>query len=223
MSRRELDWDDVDLALRSGDFRSANEGMAAREPEGVVRWVAGLGRAAFATTSFSANAAVLLHLLAREMPGLPVVWIDTGYNTPETIAVADELTRSLGLALRRYAPRWPAKGWETQPAPPPTALDGERYRWFVDVVKHEPFVRAVRDLRPEIWITGIRAEETEHRRRLGVLSRARLGLLRVAPLFHWSEAKLADYCERYSLPSPASYFDPTKSDERAECGLHHTD
>ena len=98
--------------------------------------------------------------------------------------------------------------------------NGVRIESFKFQVKLEPFQRALKELQPEIWISGIRGEETEYRRNLGIVSLDDRGILKVSPLFHWTEADVSDYMRKYNLPSCRHYFDPTKIDSQTECGLH---
>jgi phosphoadenosine phosphosulfate reductase len=87
-------------------------------------------------------------------------------------------------------------------------------------VKLEPFDRALGDFEPDIWLTGIRREETEHRKGLDIVSLDSRGIVKVAPLFYWSDDEVAAYMERHRLPSCRHYFDPTKVHDGRECGLH---
>ena len=56
------------------------------------------------TSSFGAQAAVMLHLLTRQKPDIAVVFIDTGYLFAETYRFVDELTERLALNLHVYGP-----------------------------------------------------------------------------------------------------------------------
>ncbi len=44
------------------------------------------------TSSFGAQAAVMLHLVNQVIPKIPVILIDTGYLFPETYRFVDDLT-----------------------------------------------------------------------------------------------------------------------------------
>ncbi|WP_088307092.1 phosphoadenylyl-sulfate reductase [Novosphingobium sp. B 225] len=57
----------------------------------------GLAGQIAAVSSFGAESAVLLHLLASIDPAVPVLFLDTGKHFPETLAYRDELARQLGL------------------------------------------------------------------------------------------------------------------------------
>ena len=43
---------------------------------------------------------------------------------------------------------------------------------------------------------------------------------KVAPLLNWSSKQMNDYLKQHALPNNFDYFDPTKVEEKRECGLH---
>ena len=55
-----------------------------------------LGKIAL-VSSFGAEAAVLLHLVAKTAPNTPVLFLDTGKHFAETLAYQQELSKDLGL------------------------------------------------------------------------------------------------------------------------------
>src|ERR1700733_16196111 len=54
------------------------------------------------TSSFGAQAAVMLHLVNEVSPKIPVVLLDTGYLFPETYRFIDDLTDRLKLNLKVF-------------------------------------------------------------------------------------------------------------------------
>ena len=56
------------------------------------------------SSSFGAQSAVLLHLMTRLRPDLPVLLIDTGHLFPETYRFIDELQERLRLNLKVFTP-----------------------------------------------------------------------------------------------------------------------
>ena len=56
------------------------------------------------STSFGAQAAVLLHMVTSLCPTIPVIFVDTGYHFQETYHFADQLAERLNLNLRIYQP-----------------------------------------------------------------------------------------------------------------------
>ena len=171
------------------------------------------------TTSFGYNSAVSLHLVSQVAPDLPVVWVDSGYNVKDAYVVAEQLMQDLQLNMKVFNPLMSAERRNAIMGGIPS-LEDEHFDAFVEQVKLEPFARALNELNPDIWITGIQQGETEHRKNLDIVSMDGRGILKVAPIFYWTEAQVADYMQQYNLPSCKHYFDPTKVHEHRECGLH---
>ena len=190
-----------------------------RDAQGLVQWAAGLGRPSIVTTNFRPFEAVILHMVTRALPGVPVVWMDNGYNTEATYRFADEVTRQLGLNLKIYLPGRSRAHREAVDGPAP-ALDDPRHAAFTQEVKLEPFARALRETAPQVWFTALRATDTAVRAQMEPVSVNPDGLVKVAPLLHWSSKDLYAYCQAHGLRNNFDYVDPTKGDENRECGLH---
>ncbi len=206
---------DVDL-----DLDRANSALRDASAQEVVRWALGLGRRTIATTSMGRNAAAMLHLVSSVDRSVPTIWVDTGYNLRDTYVVAERLIRDLQLDIHVYSPLMTSERRNAIMGGVPTVDEEERHREFTRQVKLEPFDRALRDFEPEIWLTGIRREETEHRQTLDIVSLDSRGIIKVAPLFYWSEEAVESYMEQHQLPTCRHYFDPTKVHDGRECGLH---
>ncbi len=202
------------------DLQSVNASLRDAGALDVVRWALGLGRPAIATTSMGRNAAAMLHLVQQVDKTIPTIWVDTGYNLRDTYLVAERLIRELELNIHVYTPSMTSERRNAIMGGIPTVDEEERHREFTRQVKLEPFERALEDFRPQVWLTGIRREETEHRRSLDIVSMDSRGILKVAPLFYWTEDEVEDYMAEHQLPSCRHYFDPTKVHDGRECGLH---
>ena len=167
------------------------------------------------TTKFNEDSAVILHLVNQIQPGIPIVWVDTGYNSNETLRFADVLTTTLNLSLNTYRPLNPR-------VDTPPKLYTDEHTTFVRDVKIEPFNRALDELRADAWISSIRRYQTGFRRNLRVYDQESTELLKASPLLDWSPEDISRYLEEHSLPIGPSCFDPTKGDQSyQECGLHY--
>ncbi|MBZ0253791.1 MAG: phosphoadenylyl-sulfate reductase, partial [Candidatus Methylomirabilis sp.] len=122
------------------------------------------------SSSFGAQAAVLLHMATLRKSDIPVVVVDTGYLFPETYRFIDDLTERLKLNLKVYraelSPAWQearyGKLWEQ-------GVEGiERYN---KMNKVEPMQRALADLGAHAWIAGLRRQQSESRAGLPVVAR----------------------------------------------------
>ena len=190
-----------------------------RDAQALVRWAVGLQQPTIVTTNFRPFEAVILHMVSQVQPNVPVVWMDNGYNTEATYQFADAVTKQLGLNLKIYLPlRSRAHREAVEGATP--ALDDPRHATFTEEVKLEPFARALRETAPKVWFTALRATDTAVRAAMEPVSINPDGLIKVAPLLHWSSKDLYDYCQKHGLPNNFDYVDPTKGEDNRECGLH---
>jgi len=185
----------------------------------LTEWALSLGKPAIVTTNFRPYEAVILHLVTQVRPDIPVIWMDNGYNTEATYRYADELTKLLKLNLTIYLPKRSRAHREAVDGPLP-GLDDPRHAAFTEEVKLEPFARALRETAPQVWFTALRATDTAVRAQMDPVSINPDGLIKVAPLLHWTSKDLYEYQEKHGLPENFDYYDPTKGDENRECGLH---
>lgn len=179
-------------------------------PPDLLDWTFAQQRPIIVTTSFGNHAAVLIDMVSQYQ-SVPIVWVDTQFNTPQTLAFKDTLVQKYKLDLRTYV----GEPW-TKEIP---FVDTPEHDEFVERVKLAPFRRALADLKPEFWITGIRREQTSHRSQLRMIDQVN-GLTKISPLLEWREHNLDAYIKLYNLPNEPRYFDPTKMHEGRECGLH---
>lgn len=202
------------------DLDSVNASLRDASPQEVVRWALDLGRKSIATTSMGRNAAVMLHLVSEVDKSLPTIWVDTGYNLRDTYVVAERLIRDLEVNIHVYSPQMTSERRNAIMGGIPTIDEEQRHQEFTRQVKLEPFDQALQDFAPQIWLTGIRQLETEHRNSLDIVSMDGRGIIKVAPIFYWSDDEVEAYMEQHELPTCRHYFDPTKVHDGRECGLH---
>jgi phosphoadenosine phosphosulfate reductase len=202
------------------DLDSVNASLRHASAQEIVQWALAQNASTIATTSMGRNAALMLHLVSQVDSTVPTIWVDTGYNLRDTYIVAERLIRDLELDIHVYSPQMTSERRNAIMGGIPTIDEEERHAEFTEQVKLEPFNRALQDFQPEIWLTGIRREETEHRKSLDIVSRDNRGIIKVAPIFYWSEDQVEDYMADNQLPTCRHYFDPTKVADGRECGLH---
>lgn len=167
------------------------------------------------TTKFNEDSAVFLHFISQLLPEIPVIWVDTGYNTDETLRFADELTQKLQLRLHTYKPQ----NHIVRTPPEYGAADHEE---FVNEVKVEPFQRALKDLKADAWLSSIRRYQSTFRFQHTLFEMLSDGVLKTSPLLDWTPETMSRYLDENRLPSGPVCFDPTKGDQTyQECGLHY--
>lgn len=209
------------LAAPLFDLKVANRRYADATPEEIIQQALNEAERPLISTSFSAYSAALLHIVHNIRPDITVLWCDTGFNTPATYHFANRLIKKFGLNLKIYHPQFSAGYLQAIYGDIPEASTPE-HAAFTNTVKLEPFERAFAELKPDLWINGIRREETEFRRTQNIFTwDAKRQVTKVAPIFNFSSTQLVDYLQQHDLPIELDYFDPTKPEEHLECGLHY--
>lgn len=203
------------------DIRKLNRKFSGTSPSEIVKWAAHKDpEHTIVSSNFRPQEAVLLHMAVSEKPDIPVLWADSGYNTKETYECAFLLKKLLNLNLKIYVPATTVAYRDILYGGIPQLEDEGKHNKFTFEVKLEPFRRGLSDLKPNIWLTALRREQTEFRAKMEYLSFTKNGILKVCPLLDWTYTDMESYLRQHKLPSVSNYFDPTKSLEKRECGLH---
>ncbi|SFW44424.1 phosphoadenosine phosphosulfate reductase family protein [Cellulophaga fucicola] len=187
-------------------------------PEEIISWAIEYARNAVVTTNFRPYEVAILNAVTAIKKDVPVIWCDTGYNTPNTYKHAEELISTLDLNVKLYVPLQTSAHRDAIMGIP--SIDDPKHKEFTEQVKLEPFKRAMAEHKPDVWFTNLRKGQTALRDSLGILSLSKDGILKVSPFYHWSDVQLDAYLAERNLPNEHKYFDPTKVLENRECGLH---
>jgi len=190
--------DRIDTAPRftAADVAGLNARFAGVSTQDTIRAVIAeglLGRLAV-VSSFGAESAVLLDLVASIDPATPVIFLDTGKMFPETLAYRDTLVDRLGLTgLRTISPD--AAGLE--------ARDATGLRWSYDpdgccaIRKVQPLEKAMRDFDASVTgRKGFQAATRSHIERFELDG----DRIKFNPLGDWSKADLDAWFETRGLP-----------------------
>lgn len=150
------------------------------------------------SSSFGAQAAVMLHLMQRHKPGIPVVLIDTGYLFAETYRFIDRLTEQLDLNLKVFSAGVSA-AWQE-------ARHGRRWEQGLEGVeaynqenKVGPMQQALDTLEVGTWFAGIRRSQASTRRDRSLIE-AQGRRFKVHPIADWSDRDVHRYLVRHDLP-----------------------
>lgn len=206
------------MSLTLKEVNALNIQFKGIPPEEIISWAIQYGNNPVVTTNFRPYEAAILHAVVDVKKNIPVIWCDTGYNTPNTYKHAEDLIVKLGLNIHLYVPKQTAAHRDAIVGIP--GIDDPRHAEFTDQVKLEPFRRAMEEHKPDVWFTNLRKGQTALRDTLDILSLSKDGVLKVSPFYHWSDVELDKYLAERGLPNEHKYFDPTKALENRECGLH---
>jgi len=150
------------------------------------------------SSSFGAQAGVMLHLATRAKADIPIILVDTGYLFPETYRFVDELTERLSLNLKVFRAEL-SPAWQE-------ARHGKRWEKGVDGIevynrenKVEPMQRAMVELNATAWLAGLRRQQSASREGLPVLALAN-GRVKVHPIIDWTDKQVHDYLKANEMP-----------------------
>ncbi len=201
------------------ELKRLNKQLRGIPPAEVIQWVIDNSKNPVVTTNFRPYEASILHACSQIDPSIKVVWCDTGYNTPQTYLHARQVINLLSLKVKLYTPTETAAYRDAIFGGVPSVED-PLHEEFTRQVKLEPFQRAMKEHEPDVWFTNLRVGQTSFRDSIGILSYSKDGILKVSPLYYWSDEELDAYNKEHNLPNEFEYFDPTKVLSNRECGLH---
>jgi len=173
--------------------------------------------------------AVVIDLATKVDPAIEVVFIDTGYHFPETLATVETVRKRYGLNLRMM-----------------TVAPHDEELWKVDpenccsAVKVGQLDRALAG--KAAWMSGLRRTEAASRASAPIVTRDLRGLVKVNPIATWTDLDVQGYVGDHDVPvnpllergytsigcQPCTQL-PTDDDPRSgrwaglsktECGLH---
>ncbi len=162
----------------------------------VVAWVARNFSTDAAAVACSMADAVLPHVVAAELPGVDVLFLDTGYHFTETYVTRDEVARALDVRVVDVLP-------EQTVAEQDAEFGAELFSRDPGLCcarrKVAPLQHALSGY--ELWFTGVRREEAPTRTNTPLVQwDERNGLVKVNPLAAWTFDDLLDHAGAHQVP-----------------------
>jgi phosphoadenosine phosphosulfate reductase len=147
--------------------------------------------AACITCSFQAGGMVVLDLLRKRVPHIPVLFVDTGYHFPETHAFRDRIAKLWDLNLINITPKESVAQQESKFG----ILNQTDPDCCCRLRKVEPLHAGLEAF--DIWFTGLRREQSSERLGVRTVENHRLPsgkvLLKVNPIAAWTEKQVWIY------------------------------
>ncbi|MEO8065215.1 MAG: phosphoadenylyl-sulfate reductase [Pseudomonadota bacterium] len=176
-----------------------NDWLASVDAETRVRWaLTNLPGPYAVSSSFGAQAAVMLHLVSRADPKIPVIVIDTGYLFPETYQFIEQLTKQLSLNIKTFSGQQTVQDFEAEHGKL-WEQGREGLDKYLELRKVEPMRRALATLGTASWFAGLRRSQAASRAALNPLE-VRDGRFKLHPIFDWSDRDVYLYLKAHSLP-----------------------
>lgn len=149
----------------------------------------------FATSSLQSHSVVLLHILSRIDSSIPIYFVNTGFHFPETIAYKEKIAQEFGIKIHDLN-SVVSKNLQKDSKGNLLFTYDPDYCCFLNKIQPVELLMAEMD----VWISGVRANQSENRKRLHEEEAAAHGILRYHPLLRWTDEQINDYISEYKLP-----------------------
>jgi phosphoadenosine phosphosulfate reductase len=160
----------------------------------VLRWAAGTFGRRFCVTS-SMEDAVVAHLASRAMPGVDVVFLDTGYHFPETIGTRDAVAAVMDVNVLTITPKQTVAEQDAQYGPKLHDRDPDLCCALRKVAPLEEGLRGY-----DAWATGLRRDESPTRANTPVVGwDARRRKVKIAPIARWTQGDVEAYVAEHGV------------------------
>lgn len=164
--------------------------------EEVVAWVRANFEVRDAAVACSMADAVLPHLVADQLPGVDVLFLETGYHFAETQATREEVARLLDVTIVDVLPEQTVAEQDQAYGPELFSRDPGL---CCKLRKMDPLRRALAGY--QVWFTGVRRDEAPTRTSTPLVSWDEVhGLVKVNPVAPWSFDQLTGYASRHAVP-----------------------
>lgn len=233
------------LKITPDEVHALSAQLEALSLEEVLRWAWDrYGAQAAIGTSFQGAGLVIMHTAAKAGLPLPAFTLDTGLLFPETLELKRRLEEFLGITIESVVPEQTV---EEQAADAGPELWKTRPDFCCVFRKVLPLQKKLADL--NVWITGLRRQQSDTRARTEVLELYKFDVLRdryilkLNPLAAWSREQVWSYLREHGVPYNALHdrgyrsigcmpcTRPTAEGEneragrwtgfdKAECGIH---
>ena len=155
------------------------------------------------TSSFQVECVALVHMLIRKSPEIPVLFLETGYHFPETLAYRDKIASEWSLNLVNLAAKQSVADQEAQFG----ILNQTAPDKCCKLRKVEPLFEGLSNY--AIWFTALRREQSPTRANLQTAEPFKLPngnvLNKVSPLADWTNRDVWAYLTRYNIPALPLY------------------
>ncbi|MFE0048068.1 phosphoadenylyl-sulfate reductase [Streptomyces albireticuli] len=160
----------------------------------ILDWAARTFGPRFCVTS-SMEDAVVAHLASRALPGVDVLFLDTGYHFPETIGTRDAVAAVMDVNVLTLTPRRSVAEQDAEHGP---RLHDRDPDLCCALRKVEPLTAGLAAY--DAWATGLRRDESPTRAGTPVVGwDARRGKVKVSPIARWTRDDVDAYVVEHGV------------------------
>lgn len=154
------------------------------------------GLKVFASSSFQTHSIPMLHLISELDANIPVVFLQTGFHFPETLAYRDEIGALLGLEIINVESAIPKLAQRDAAGRFHFASDPSYCCYLNKTKPMEPILGEY-----DIWITGVRRDQSATRKNFQLEAPGPFSTTRFHPMLDWDNRLIHHYRKQYNLPA----------------------
>ncbi|MGY1496555.1 phosphoadenylyl-sulfate reductase [Streptomyces sp. QTS52] len=160
----------------------------------ILTWATATFGRKFCVTS-SMEDAVVAHLASRAMPGVDVVFLDTGYHFPETIGTRDAVEAVMDVRVLTLTPVQTVAEQDAEYGPKLHDRDPDL---CCKLRKVEPLERGLKEY--AAWATGLRRDESPTRANTPVVGwDEKRQKVKVSPIARWTQDDVDAYVTEHGV------------------------
>jgi phosphoadenosine phosphosulfate reductase len=179
------------------DLDAVNRELESATPEAILAWTwSTFQPQVMLTCSFQHDGVVLAHMLRTIAPQVPVVFINTGFHFPETLAYRDDLQRRFEITFVELQPIMPRDEFAQTHG---LDLYARNPDLCCHINKVEPLKRHLPGVRA--WINGRRRDQASTRTGIRIVEGFQGDLHKVNPMASWTSRDTFYYMERHGIPT----------------------
>jgi phosphoadenosine phosphosulfate reductase len=184
------------FAVRLQSLDAIIQNLETATPKEILSWAWNtFGVDTVASSSFQTQSIPLLHMISEVAPEMKVLFVDTGFHFPETLAFQEQVADIFSLNVQVVRPQ----------------IMGEDFvKIYGPLYEEDPdtccFQNKVVPIQNEIknanaWISGIRRDQTKNRKHSPVISQQPfLQVYKINPLVNWTYEDVNSYIDQHDLP-----------------------
>lgn len=186
--------------MTSPDFKTLSDSFEAKSPQDLLGYAIETYHPKIVLAcSFGAEDVVLVDMVHRINPSVPLFYLDTDFLFPETYATRDRVIEQYGLKPTQVLQVKSLLAPQKQAASYGDALWTSNPDQCCQMRKVEPLTRVLQGY--DAWITGIRRDQAPSRADAGLVEwDQKFCLVKVNPLARWSWADVWTYIKIYEVP-----------------------
>jgi len=186
---------DLPVAERDSALAAISAALEGEPAEEIAAWTAS-AFGANVIIAASMQDVILPHLFAQLIPGVEVLFLQTGYHFPETLLTRDVAARDLAITVVEALP---VQSVAEQDAQYGEKLHERDPNLCCFLRKVDPLARALEGR--AAWVTGVRRVEAPTRAHAPIVSwDDKHDLVKVNPLVAWSDEDVEAYQAGHDLP-----------------------